>query len=309
MAIWMGMDGGIRIQRSATGKVYSDISPSDVDPGTNRFGLQKNVNGIFITGDRIEIARVDESGAPSSEPLDFVAASAWSDNAQHPDGAWFCNVDLVGGIRLYESWSHAIANDATKAVTLVNPSGSYRVAIRVLEGDERCLARTRSWTLNTNRDVADTTSLGDGFQKQMATLVSGSGDIDCLFDVLPSTCHGDSGNEEMSQYLHRLALRLEIGSTFNGVFLIKQLGCNPLQSDNDSLKRRELFYACDCVITEVGIEINTEDEIHSQISFVTTGEIKLLFSSPSAYLLQEITPDNEKILQESDFGVLLETPE
>jgi hypothetical protein len=34
-----------------------------------------------------------------------------------------------------------------------------------------------------------------------------------------------------------------------------------------------------------------------------------LFSSPSAYLLQEISTDQEKILQESDFGVLLETPE
>ena len=157
--------------------------------------------------------------------------------------------------------------------------------------------------------MADTTSLGDGFQKQMATLVSGSGDLDCLFDVLPSPCYGDSGNEELSHYLHRLALRLEIGSNFNGVFLIKQLGCNPLQSDDDSLRRRELFYACNCVITEVGIEINTEEEIHSQISFVTTGEIKLLFSSPTSYLMQETKPDNEKILQESDFGVLLETPE
>ena len=309
MAIWMGINGGIRIQRSATGSVYSNVAPSDVEPGSNRFGLEKNVNGIFITGDRIEIARVDESGAPVSDPLDFVAASGWVDNTQHPDGAWYCNVDLVGGIRLFERWSDAIANDASTAVTLVNPSGSYRVAIKVLEGEERCLARTQSWTLNTNRDTADITSLGEGFQKQISTLVSGSGDIDCLFDVLPSPCNGDAGTEELSQYLHRLALRLEIGARFNGVFLIKQLGCNPIWNDNDAIRARELFYACECVITEVGIEINTEDQIHSQISFVTTGEIKLLFTSPAAYLLQEVAPDNEKILQESDFGVLLEAPE
>ena len=166
-----------------------------------------------------------------------------------------------------------------------------------------------SWTLNTNRNVADITSLGEGFQQQMATLVSGSGDIDCFFDVLPSTCHGDSGNEELSHYLHRLSLRLEIGSTFSGVFLIKQAGCNPLFNESEVVRRRELFYACDCVITEVGVEVNTEDQIHSQISFVTTGEIQMLYTFPTAYWLQETTLDEDKVLQESDFGVLLETPE
>ena len=309
MAIWMGSNGGIRIERSATESVYSNISPSDVDYVANRFGLEKNVNGIFITGDRLDIARVDESGALSSEPLDFVAASGWSDNAQHPDGAWYCHVDLVGGIRLYPSWNQAIANKGDDAIQLVSPSGSYRVAIKVLQGTERCLGQTRSWTLNTNRDVADVTSLGETFQKSISTLVSGSGDIDCLFNVAPSSCYGDSGSEEFSQYLHRLALRLEIGSSFNGVFLIKQTGCNPIWNDNESIKATELFYACDCVITEVGIEVNPEEVIHSQISFVTTGEIKLLFSSPASYLLQETEPSKDKILQESDFGVLLETPE
>ena len=63
MAIWMGLDGGIRIERSATAPVYGRIGPSDVDPGTKRFGLDKNVGNLFITGDRVEIARVDEKRA------------------------------------------------------------------------------------------------------------------------------------------------------------------------------------------------------------------------------------------------------
>ena len=71
------------------------------------------------------------------------------------------------------------------------------------------------------------------------------------------------------------------------------------------MKDRELFYKCDCVITEVGIEVNTEDEIHSEISFVTTDQIELLFDYPSNYLLQEDRPDPYKVLQESEFGVLL----
>ena len=309
MAIWMGTNGGLRIERAATGKVYANITPTDVDASIKRFGLDKPVASLFITGDRVEIARVDADGQPVTGNLDFVVAEGWSDNSQHPDGAWFVNVDLVGGIRLYDSWSKALANKTAEAIKLKAPSGSYRLALRVLQGDARCLARTVSWTLNTDRDTADITGLGDSFRKQMSTLVSGSGDIDCFFDVLPSTCYGDSGNEELSQYLHRLSLRLEIGATFTGIFLIKQAGCNPLFNDKEVIRRRELFYACDCVITEVGIEINTEDEIHSQISFVTTGEIQMLYTFPTGYLLQEAPIEEDRVLQESDFGVLLETLE
>ena len=309
MAIWMGTDGGIRIARTATEQVFANISTTDVDISRNRFGLDKSVTNLFSTGDRVEITRVDANGQPDTANLDFVAADGWPDSTQHPDGTWYCNVDLVGGIRLYKRWDEALANSPDKAVSLVTPSGRYRLGLRVVQGDDRCLARTVSWTLNTNRNVADITSLGDGFQKQMATLVSGSGDIDCFFDVLPGICNGDSGDEELSQYLHRLALRLEIGSVFTGIFLIKQAGCNPIFNDNQTVLERELFYACDCVITEVGVEINTEGAIHSQISFVTTGEIKLLYSFPASYLLQETAPDEDRVLQESDFGVLLETPE
>ena len=304
MAIWMGQDGGIRIERSATAPVYGRISPSDVDPGTRRFGLDKNVGNLFITGDRVEISRVDENGAKLAEPLDFVSASGWPDGNVYPDGVWYVNVDLVGGIRLFESWSAALSNYEPEAIVLVEPSNTYRVSLRVVEGVERCLGQTQSWTLNTNRDVADITSLGEGFEKNQATLVSGSGNIDCLFNVLPDSCAGDSGNEEFSHYLHKLALRLEIGSEFIGVFVIKHAGAIPLDSYDERIHKRELFYLCKCVITEVGVEVNTEDIIHSQISFVTTDEIKLLFDAPANYLLQEPSPD-QKILQESDFGVLI----
>jgi hypothetical protein len=305
MAIWLGRDGGIKIERKATGPIYSYIRVSDVDSGIKRFSLDKPVHNLFITGDRIEISRVNDQGQPVTDNLDFVAADAWPDNKQHPDGSFYVNVDQVGGIRLYHNWSDALAGHESNAITLVPPSADYRLKIRVLQGDDRCLARTQSWTLNTNRDVADITSLGEGFQKRMATMVSGSGNIDCFFDVFPDACNGDVGTEELSHYLHRLALRLEIGSTFTGIFIVKHANARPLLSYEESVKDRELFYKCDCVITEVGIEVNTEDEIHSEISFVTTDQIELLFDYPSNYLLQENTPDEYKVLQESEFGVLL----
>ena len=109
MAIWMGMDGGLRIERAATGPVYANITPADVDAGIDRFGLDKPVANLFITGDRVEIARVDADGNAVASSLDFVAAAGWPDNQRHSDGAWYVNVDLVGGIRLYDSWSKALA--------------------------------------------------------------------------------------------------------------------------------------------------------------------------------------------------------
>ena len=308
MAIWMGSQGGLALQRVATEQFYANISPADVEPSAKRFSVDKPISSYLITGDRVEISRAQANGVSTSN-LDFVHGSAWPDNQQHPDGAWFVAVDQVGGVRLYQTWFQAIAGKEFDAVQLVAPSGSYRLQFRVLEGDERCLARTVEWTLNTNRDVADITSLGEAFRKNMATLVSGSGEIDCFFDYVPSACGGDDLTEETSQYLHRLALRLEIGATFQGIFLIKHERCNPLFNDNETVRQRRLYYSCDCVITQVGIEMDSEDAVHSRITFVTTGEIKLLYNVVDQYLLQEPRPDPYKVLQESEFGVLLEAPE
>ena len=185
MAIWLGRDGGIRLERTQSGPVYSYIRTDDVDAGVRRFSLDKPVSNLFITGDRLEITRVDADGQYVTSNLDFVAADAWPDNAQHPDGAWYSTLIKLAASGFITLWSDALAGHESNAITLVPPSADYRLKIRVLQGDDRCLARTQSWTLNTNRDVADITSLGEGFAKNQATMVSGSGDIDCFFDVLP----------------------------------------------------------------------------------------------------------------------------
>ena len=304
MAIWLGSGGGLRIERLTSEKVYAMISPADVDPGENRFGFDKAKHSL-ITGDLVSFERVNEAGARIDELLDFVDPSGWPGGEQHSDGQWYVNVDQIGGIRLYNTWRESLAGGAPNAVALLVPSESYRLAFKVVAADgPRCLAQTVSWELNTNREVADISNLGDAFRKNMALMVSGSGSVDALFDALPDAC-GEDANEEWSVYLHRLALRLEIGATFGGVFLLKRGGTLPLTIDED-YRPRELFYACDCVISQVATEVTTDDVIHSKIDFVTTGEIQLLFSQPLAYLLQE-QPPMDRVLQESDFGIVLET--
>lgn len=304
MAIWMGQAGGLRLERTASGALYAEIGPADVDVGSNRFSVDR-VTSSLITGDLVWIKRVDERGQPVPELLDFVSADGWASGQQFSDGQWYVNCDPVGGVRLFETWAAALEGSQAKAIQLAKPASSYRISLEMVSGIERYLAQTVSWELNTNRAVADMTSLGDGFQKQMGTLVSGSGAIDCLFDVPQGLCGNDTSNE-FSSYLHQLILRQEIGANFKGVFILKRKGCMVLDG-SDLVRESELFYACDCVITEVATEIDLEDVIHSEIRFVTTGPMQLLYTYPADYLLQE-QPPNDKILQESDFGVWLETP-
>ena len=87
--------------------------------------------------------------------------------------------------------------------------------LTLVEGKERCLAQTVSWSLNTDREVADVTPLGEGFRKNHAVLVSGSGSLECLFDAGVNACDENAGVEH-SVYLHQLVLRQEIGAQFKG---------------------------------------------------------------------------------------------
>lgn len=307
MAIWLGEAGGLAIKSATTDKVYARIDPSDVSTDGNRFSF-KDARYTLITGDRVWIRRIEDDGSSSTEMLDFIDGSGWGDGQQHPDGEWYVNADAVGGVRLFRQWKDAVNNSTDVAVRLANPASSYRVTYEVVETPERCLAQTVSWTLNTDRETADFTSLGDGFRQNMSTLVSGSGEVDCFFDFkVRDGCEGD-GTQQPSIYMHQLALRQEVGSKFTGVFLMKRVGAMPLDLlISPEEQSRELFYTADCVITGVASELSPDEPIHSRINFVTTGPIQLLFDFPRNYLLQE-QPPNDKILKESGFGILLETP-
>jgi len=305
MAIWLGSAGGISLGRTPTERTYGTIQPSGIDVAAKRFGFEELDHGL-ITGDRVWIRRVDANGDPVAAALDFVASSGWVDGVQHNDGRWFVNVDAMSSLRLFRTWREALAGSASAAIALQAPSGSCRVSYEVESSDDRCLAQTVSWVLNTDREVADFSSLGDGFRQRMGTMVSGSGELDCLFDFTAGLCADETAEEESSVYLHRLILRQDVGATFRGVFLLKQSAAIPISgliSGRD--QERQLFYAADCVITEVGTELSATEAIHSKIKFVTTGPIQLLLDFPSSYLLQESGPP-DRVLQETDFGILLE---
>lgn len=306
MAIWQGYGGGLRLQRAVTGPAYVWIEPGDVDQPARRMSADRAVASL-ITGDYVAVAHVDDSGQLLTSALPFMAAGAWNDGNKYPDGQWYVNVDAIGGIRFYSNWQQALKGDTAQAVPLEKTSNRCRIRVQVVADNDRCLAQTVSWELNTNRDTADITTLGEGFRKNMATMVSGSGTLDCFFSAGRDEC--ETGfNHEKSVYLHRLALRQEIGATFVGVFLLKRDGQVHLGLHHD-YERAELFYKCSCVITNVASSLSVEEIVHSRVEFVTTDLIQLLYGYPTDYLLQEGVPgDKDKILQENDSGILVDLP-
>ena len=128
--------------------------------------------------------------------LDFVDGSGWGDGQQHPDGEWYVNADADRWCPAVQGLEGGGQQHDVCRIRLVKPAAGYRVTYEVVETPERCLAQTISWTLNTDRETADFTALGDSFRQNMATLVSGSGEIDCFFDLnLRDGCQGD-GTEQ-----------------------------------------------------------------------------------------------------------------
>ena len=305
MAIWSGYGGGLRLQRAVAGPVYVWIEPGDVDHIANRVSAERS-NSSLITGDRVSVALVDDAGRLLHDPLPFMAAGAWDDGNRYPDGQWFVNVDPIGGIRFYNSWEHAIKGGVENAMPMLVYKGRCRVRLKLATNEQRCLAQTESWVLNTNREMANITPLGEGFEKNMSTLVSGSGTLECFFSAGRDSCDTDTELEK-SIYLHQLILRQEIGSEFIGVFLIKRLGhvVQELHSDYDN---KELFYLCNCVITNVAANVETDELVRSRIDFVTTDQIQLLYDYKTAYLLQEGDDSQDKVLQENDSGILVDLP-
>lgn len=305
MAVYLGNAGLVQLQRSGNGAFHTELNPGDVDASAKRFSLDFP-SGTFVTGDRITLRRLEANGAASTQVLDFVSPSGWEDGQQHPDGAWFVNVDAVGGVKLYQSRILALRGNAADAVTLQAPSGSYRALVSVAGGTTaRCLGEVLTYELTTEREAIDVTSIGDAFRQQVSGLISGGGSVECFWDWHLAACNerGLDDEVELAQYMHQLVLRQQLGSRFRGIFFLKSPGAEPITEDLDGVSAKAaLFYSADCLVTNVGMAFEPDQAVRSKLDFVTTGEIKLLYTVPDDHLLQE---DGYKIKNETDDGRIL----
>jgi hypothetical protein len=290
MAVFLGGHGNVRLRRGLAkpyGLLEDEIKPDDINTALNRLSFDGALDNL-ITGDRIDISTEDARG------LVCFASSAWSSDAVEPLISAYVHVNAVGGLRFFYEFENAINNNRAAELTLTNFTGaSLVITVKVRDVSANVLGNVTGYTLNTDRETIDATSLSDKFRKQYsAGLISGSGSIDCLFD---ST---STGIKETPLLMLQLIHRVDIGSEFDLALYLTDKELNPSLNN--------VYYEMQAMVTQTGVTVDPEDAIRCTIDFVTTGEIRLLIGEPAGYVLKE---DNDRIEIEPSLDFLLKETE
>lgn len=276
MSVYLGTFGEVELQRQFDGTdLRSTINPSDVNTTQKRFSFDFE-SGQLISGDQIEITSTDGTA------LDFI------DSYTETNTKRFINVDELGGIRLYDSFAHAVNGGITNAVALATPANDLPIRVTVANTSFKVLAQVNGFELNTERETVDTTVLSDEFRSRISTLMSGSGRMSCFWE------YTGNATQELPNYLVELSLRTRVGSQFKARFYIKRQGHNPggvAANDDD-----EIFYEFTGVLSGCAVQFSPDSTVQIQADFITTGSIQLRMNLE--------TPDN--ILQEHSDQLLLE---
>ena len=283
MTVYLGTHGEIELKRVFDGgTLQSTIDVADVNVTEKRFSFDFEY-GQLLTGDQIEITSTDGSA------LDFI--DSYTDSSVKK----FIFVDELGGIRLYNSFAHAVEGGTTNAVTLATPGDAIPIEVIVESVAPRLLAQVNSFEINTERETVDTTVLSDEFRSRVNTLISGSGRISAFWEYTGNT------SQEVPMYLYELAHRTKVGSNFVGRFYIKKNGYNP--SGVAARLDDEVWWNVEGIITAAAIQFSPDSTVQITADFITTGEVKLTIKTetPEA-LLQE---DSGEIRLDQDSGAKL----
>lgn len=290
MAVFVGNQGNVRLRRGSSGEdglIRDSILGADVNTVLNRLNFDRSLDNL-ITGDRVDISTEDARG------LVFLPSSFWESGNTEDSVSAYVNVNAAGGLRLFPSFEDAVNNVRANEISLVEFAGDpLDVEVGVRDVSYNVLGNVSSYTLNTEREALDTTSLSDKFRKQYAAgLITGGGTIDCLFD------YSTTGISEPPVLLLQIIHRIDIGSEFD-------LALYLTDSSNNSLNQT-VYYEMKAMITRAGVTVEDNAAVSCAIDFITTGEIRLLIGEPSGYILQE---SGDRIELEQSLGYLLKEVE
>ena len=287
MTVYLGDNGLVELKRDSASAIEATVGVGDVSPDRRRFSFSEDIQGQLITGDQVDIVLVPKGN------LDFIVGHA------ERDWRGYVYVDIMGGLRLYDTFNDAIAGGVTNAVELKIPSTDQEILIKTRASGFSPLAQIKSYEFTTERETVDTTALTDEFRKRFeAGLISGQGRLDCFWDHVNEICDptGCSG-AELPLYLAQLCIRLVQGADFFGRFFVyAPCGDDPRAASNS------VWYEAECIVTNVTITVPATDIIESSIEFITTGPFKLLVGEPPSYLLTE---EPARLLQEDGSGIFL----
>ena len=286
MTVYLGTHGEIELKRVFNGsELQSTIDAADVNATEKRFSFDFE-HGQLISGDQIEITSTDGSG------LDFI--NSYTDSAVKK----FIHVDELDGIRLYNSFAHAVSGGKTNAIALATPGNSIPIKVIVESATPKLLAQVNSFEINTERETVDTTVLSDEFRSKVNTLISGSGRISAFWEYT-----GDTANE-LPMYLFELAHRTKVGSNFSGRFYIKKSGYNP--SGVADRGDDEIWWNVEAVITAAAIQFSPDSTVQITADFVTTGQIQLRMKLETADALLQEDSGDIRLDQDSSAKLLLQ---
>lgn len=272
MTVFAGHNGVVRLRRSTRNfQLSTQIVPDDINTGLNRFSFA-GAEDELLTGDFLSLSTEDPRG------LLFLPPSFWSwTNTTVPlqKAGFYGNINALGGIRAYRQFNDAVNNDREKEVALTAFTGDpLSLNLSIEDTNFNTLGKVTGYTLNTEREAVETTSLSDKFKQQFsAGLISGSGSIDAVFGYETIT------NQETPLLMLQLIQRIETGSSFEAsLFLTTE---NAYGSDSD------VWYQFEAVVTRAGVEVRSDGMVTCAIDFLTTGEVKLQVGIAPSYVLQE----------------------
>ncbi len=297
MTVFLGNNGRIRLRRSTPERTFTGtVVKGDINVSKKRWSFDFPQE-MLLTGDRLHIK---STGTSAGQDLEFIAASGWDGGSQLPDGAWFINVDELGGICLYDTFANALNGQNTGKIDLAAVSDGYSVEIEVrsVQAEYNILGLVRSFELNNDREVVDVTVLSDEFRKNESGLISGSGSVSCEFHYDPDAA-GESVDTDVPSYLHELILRQKLGAEFDAELYIVDQGQNS-EATNDFF-----YFEFKGIVTNAAISLGVGQLTVSNFNFVTTGPIspRLGLGVITNYVLKE---DADKILLEQPGGGKLE---
>jgi hypothetical protein len=287
MSVYLGTFGEVELKRQFDGgSLTSSIGTGDVNVTKKRFSFDFD-HGQLLTGDQIEITSTDDSA------LDFI--DSYTDSSVKK----YIYVDELDGIRLYDSFAHAVNGGSTNATTLATPGNEIPIKVVVQNASYRVLGRVQSYELNTQRETVDTTTLSDEFRTRISTVMSGSGRMACEWEYTGDTAR------ELPHYLLELALRTRVGSSFEGRFYLKTNGYNPGGHTNAS--DDQIWYEVNGVITACAVQFTPNQMVQITADFITTGsmQIRMKLETPD-----DLVQEDGSVLrldQDSTAKLLLET--
>jgi hypothetical protein len=290
MTFFLGTKGNVRLRRATSvliNALQDQIDPSDVNTSLSRLSFDSAGENL-LTGDRVDISTTDARG------LVCFTGAAWPTGVVENNISAYVNVNAAGGLRFFRSFTDAVNNTRANELALFAFTGApIPIECRVRDVSYSVLGNVIDYTLATDREAIDTTSLTDKFrQMYSAGLLSGSGTITCAFD------YTTAGITETPLLMLQLIQRLELGSSFDCALYITDRSVDA-SADN-------VFYQFDAMVTKAGVQVSAGDIVNCTIDFVTTGEIRLLIGSIDEYILKE---DDDRINLEQSLDFLLKETE